>query len=146
MDFNTVADEWIEYQSECVKPITIKRHKELLKKFCSRYGNKDILDITRMDIKQYVAILAKEGLAKSTIKKYKYSVQLVYEYAIDKEYIKYNPCYKVKIPPNAPVSKREALTDKEIEIVKNNVEKHDLGFYALFLLYTGCHRSEALAM
>lgn len=146
MTFKEVAEEWLEYYSDCVKPITIEGHKVKINRFNKKYGDFEIDKITKLDVQQYVMFLNKQCYAKDTIKKHKLTVQMIYDFAIDRGYVNYNPAYKVRIPINAPVTERTALNDEEICIVKNNVKKHDMGFFALFILYTGMRRSEALAI
>lgn len=146
MIFREVAAEWLDYYSDCVKSITLEGHRAKLNKFNRKYGGLEIDKITKLDVQQYIMFLNKQCYAKDTIKKHKLTVQMVYDFAIDMGYVNYNPAYKVRIPINAPITEKTALSNEEICIVKDNVKKHDMGLFALFILYTGMRRSEALAI
>lgn len=72
----------------------------------------------------------------------------IFNFAFEREYIEKNPCdlVKLKFKKSAITPKREAATKDEEDIIKNVGDDVPFGFFAKFLLFTGCRRGEALAL
>lgn len=145
LTFEAVADKWekahypkISYNTKCKYENCVKRLKDYFKGIY-------IKEISIADAEKFILTLISQGFAKDTISVNKTTLNLIMTYAIINKYIDSNPCAYIKIPSNLPKETREPPTAKEIEVVKSSVDKH-FGLYAYLLLYTGCRRSEALAL
>lgn len=143
--FACVADEWENYHFPTLENNTLKQYRPALADVKNQFGKFDINSITSNQIDLFIKSFAKKGFAQKTVKSRLLVLNLVMKYAVINQYISNNPCLYITIPKNLPRTKRESLTDKQIETVKNNTDKV-FGVFAYFLLYTGLRRGEALAL
>ena len=143
--FQEVAKEWAHNYKIEVKPISFKTHEEKLRYWVRTFNDyqiKYLSDIRSDFIQQRINDLyLKQGLSKSTLKKYKFTLSMIMEYAKDQRRIIYNPCKHVKIPKFSCTSTRRALAENEIEIINKAVDQ-PFGLYPYMMLYLGLRRSE----
>ena len=85
--------------------------------------------------------LAKMGLGKKVIATQRNVLNMIFDYAVTKGLIIYNPCASVKLPRGLHSERRALPTADDLKAV----EKSDW-LFPFFLLYTGCRRGEALAV
>lgn len=93
--------------------------------FASKKFNIDIYDVSsfdkikKSDIDFYISSLEDKGVS---IKRCRlYGIKSFFNFLIDDEYIKNNPCIKVIAPKDNEEHKITSLTKKEINIVKRNI-------------------------
>ena len=121
-----------------------------VKYFADELGTTQIKNITQTHIQPLINRLAsrnpKSGKPSShrTIERYLSAISAVFEYAIENRAADFNPCQYVKIPRNAPVNERRALTDEEIQWIEET--PHRAQTAAMLLLYSGLRRGEATAL
>lgn len=143
--FEDIADEWNEEHEKEVSHYTYSGYQAPLKNLKEEFGAELIKDITPLDIQRFINQLGKKGYAKHTISIRKIVASLIFDYAIIKGLMQFNPTSTVKIPKSAPKTARELPSDKDINTVKESVDQQ-FGLFAYLVLYTGCRRGEALAL
>lgn len=140
--FEEIADKWDTEYRLSIPDITYKKsvksaYQRILDYFCSQY----IKDISARDVDIFLHSL-KYG--QKTVANHKCILNMIFDFAILHGYIKENPASPVKLPKGLYKTKRELPTSDELNIVSS----HYIGFDLLpyFMLYTGCRKSEALAI
>lgn len=145
MTFKQLADEWSAAHYPTLENNTLKQYRPALKDAVSRFGEMRISDITSTQVDLYIKSFASRGYAQKTVKSRLLVLNLAMTYAVVNQYIAANPCTYIKVPKNLPKEKRRGLTEEEITVVKNSIDK-TFGLFAYFLLNTGLRRGEALAL
>lgn len=143
--FAEVADEWSDYHFPTLEHNTLKQYRPALADVIKQFGRFYIKDISSNQIDLFIKMYAKRGFAQKTVKTRLLMLNLVMKYAVINQYIANNPCMYITVPKNLPKSKRESLTEPQMDIVKHGVDK-TFGLFAYFLLYTGLRKGEALAL
>lgn len=147
LNFDSVAEQWATEHFPTLELNTLKSYKPSLQQAIEYFDTTPIADIEVTDITAYIDDLKKKDYAKKTIKERLALLKQIFKYAILNKYIKANPCQYVKVPKDAkPSVKREAATQEEENIIKNISCDVPFGYFAKFLLFTGCRRGEALAL
>lgn len=144
-NFETVADEWFTAHE---LEVTYNAHKAYVKPLriaVDAFRGSTIDSITSADIDAYIKRISAQGFAKKTVKIYLGCVSLIFNHAILKGYVKYNPCDVVSVSTKLKSSHRELPDEKNIQIIKDSVNL-PFGLFAYLLLHTGCRRNEALAL
>lgn len=142
--FGALANEWLTVKRETVGYKTYCTYKSALDRLAD-LRDMSIDKIQPSDVQSIINRLYHAGLSKTVILRAKGVISMVFDFAIGKNIKVYNFTCSIQIPKNAKRTERRALTDEEIEIVRSNVD-NEFGFYAFFLMYTGCRRGEALAL
>lgn len=143
--FSEIADEWEENHYSKLEYNTIRRYKTLLSHAKDDFKDRYIKEIYPIDIERHIEYFAMKNYATKTIKDQLSVVRLVFKYAYLKGYISNDPTRYITPPKGKASTPREALTDNEIEIVKNSIHC-TFGLFAYFLMYTGLRKGEALAL
>lgn len=139
-----------------LKPSSYDRLEQVINYNINPYiGYLQIPAITPKDIQQYINELT-EKYSYSTIKKAYNAINAVMKLAIERDYIRKNPCAGVRLPKQMQRSKSdiEYFTDEEVELITQAairrystgryVYKH--GYAIVLLLNTGLRIGEALAL
>lgn len=143
--FERVADEWYESHCEEVEGGTQICYKPAYKRAVEAFKDKEIKDITSMDIKRILERMAKQKYSAQTVRVQRIVLNLIFKHAVLNEYIDINPVSVVSVPRNLPKSKRELPSDDEITAVMQSADV-PFGMFAYLILFTGCRRGEALAL
>jgi len=143
--FKEIADEWEEYHFPKIEYNTARRYKTFLNYTRKDFENRYIKDIQPKDIERHIEYFAMKNYATKTIKDQLSVVRLVFQYAYIKGYIASDPTQYIVPAKGAASVTREALTDTQIDIIKNSINC-TFGFFAYFILYTGLRKGEALAL
>ena len=142
MLFADVADAWdSEYRLQIPEITYRKGIKAQYLRILDYFDGYRINDITPQDINRFIRSL---NYGYKTVAGHKSTLNMIFEYAILHGYTQYNPVTVVKVPKNLERHKRELPTSEELRIVSEHWEGFDLLPY--FLLWTGCRKSEALAI
>lgn len=98
-------------------------------------------EIRPVDVSRYIKEQTDKGYARQTVKVRHIVLNRIFDYAILNGVVYTNPVSVVEIPKGLSHNDREGLSKVQIEKVNqsNNL-------FALFLLYTGMRRNEALAI
>jgi integrase len=143
--FGEVADEWdTEYRNE-IPEINYKRNtKARYLKIVEYFGTDYIKDITTIEVNIFINALIDKRYSKKTIAGYKSIINMIFKYAILHGYTRYNPTADIRLPNNLPRNPRKLPSTEELRIVASHYNGFDL--LPFFLLFTGCRKSEALAI
>lgn len=142
--FKVVAEEMLEEKKKTVGANTYKRYCETLCHFKPLF-DADIWDITASDLNSLIRDKYSEGYSKSTLRKIRAFYSLVAKYAIEKGLDITDYTNVITIPKNAPETKRHGISDDEIAVIENNVNR-EFGLYAFVMMYTGLRRGELCAL
>lgn len=143
--FPVLAGEWEREHEKEVKEasritcaISVRRLKEAFPG--------PVTDIKPIDVKRYLVSFEKQGYAAQTVSAELCVLRAILAYAVMAGDIDVNPAAEVKISKGLPRKTREALTEEQEAAVKTGWRDAEFGLFALFLLYTGMRRGEALAI
>lgn len=148
--FEEVAERWDDEHRETISPTSWTQgysfpFREIKEYFKGCY----IREITHKDINAYMKQLPKT-YARKTCESRLNILNMIFKYAVVEEIITDNPCSYITVPKGHGAKKRRAPTSYEIDQIKRNMSVEykgvSVGFLAVFLLYTGCRKGEALAL
>lgn len=145
--FADVADEWeIEHEADVAEGTRLMYSREV--KRAKDFFTMPIKAIRPLDIKRYVAQMAKQGYSSSIVGQATTTLKQIFSHAVIQGYIDVSPAAEVKKPKGLPKKKRSALTEEQEEIVKRSGVEQTAPFWLFpyLLLYTGLRRGEAAAL
>lgn len=145
LTFFEVAETWRNEYSAEVEYYSYTKSRAAYNSALDYFGEMYIKDISAQDINKYYAFLAAKGYAKKTVNNYKAIVSNIFKHAIVNGHADSNPTILVDVPKKLKQTKRSLPSDADIAKVKASVHC-EFGFLALFLMYTGCRKGEALAL
>lgn len=119
-------------------------------------GYLQITSLSPNDIQQFINELTEKGYSYSTIKKSYNSLSAALKFALERDYIRKNPCVGIKLPKQIQRQKSdvEFFTDSEVELIINTaIQRYTTGRYVykhgyaiIILLNTGMRVGELLAL
>lgn len=140
-----------------LKPSSYDRLEQTINNNITPYiGYLQIASLTPQDIQRYINQLTDKGYSYSTIKKAYNAINASLKMALERDYIRKNPCINIKLPKQIKHLKSdiEFFTDEEAEIIINAATyryhtgrymyKH--GYAIVLLLNTGMRVGELLAL
>ena len=154
MTLNDTYSEWLD-RLKVVKEIELKENEyrtfiARASYFVSFFGDVPLKEIRQQNIQPAINAVYKfnpatgKPSAKRTIERYLQAASAVFEYAIDERATDFNPCKHVKIPWDAEVTERRALSPKERQWVEDT--PHRAQTAAMLMMYSGLRRGEATAL
>lgn len=147
--FCDVAERWHDEHFPTLSPTTQRGYKFAFEEVKERFGSTYINQITPGMINKYLKALP-SSYARKTVATRLLVLSLIFKYAVNNDILTDNPCSCVSVPKGHSSHKRRAPTETEINTIKANVDfEYDnvpIGLLAVFLLYTGCRKGEALAL
>ena len=147
--FTDVAEQWHTEHWESLSPTTQQGYKFPYDEIKEYFTDDRIKEITHKDINTYIKQLPK-SYARKTCTNRLNILNMIFKYAVVEDIISDNPCSYITIPKGHGSKKRRAPTTDEIEKIKKSIDieykSFPVGFLAVFLLYTGCRKGEALAL
>ena len=141
--FNDIAWEWWNIAEPQLSYQTRDSYKVPLNRLCEEFKEARIKEIKAKDIYSFIYKLIEKGYAQKTISNHKMVCNKIFEYAVLKDEIEYNPCASVKLPKNLPKSKRSSASDSEEQIILNSA---DIWLFPFIALLTGMRKGEILAL
>lgn len=141
--FEYVANEWWETNSDNFKLQTLKPYRPAFRRAVETFGGHPIKKILPRDVSAYFSKLAKEGKAQKTVSNYKTVLNGIFAHAIDHGYIDINPCASVRIPRGLPKTKRKSASIEDEDKVRSD---EDAWLFNVIALYTGMRKGEILAL
>lgn len=143
--FAAVADSWnSEYRETHSELNYCKSLKASYERIVKHFGDMYIKNISPSDINQFICILKSKKYSKKTISTHKSILNMIFTHGIIANEITINPVDAITLPTGLPKTRRRIPTTEELKIVSSHTEGFDLLPY--FILYTGCRKSEALAI
>ncbi len=137
------------------KEWTIKKNQTCPKHFLPIFGNKELKDISLLDIKNYqtlrkfeiMAMPKNTGKRESEISFKSVNLEIAilsnfFNFCIEKGYIDKNPCTGVKKLNELP--RLKTLSDSDIQKLICSATNKLTKDLITFLIYTGCRKGEAL--
>lgn len=145
--FCDVVDEWKEQHYKTIRYNTQKAYNSSVNEIKEHFKGRLIKEITPQQIKEFIDKLAvkKANNSKQTVMLRIVCLKMIFNYAITENDIQYNPALGISPPKNLKNKSRDAASDEDVEKIKRNKNNPDW-LFAYVLLYTGCRRSEALAL
>lgn len=148
--FSTIAAEWENEKREQIAVTSWNScYSYPYNEIVDYFGKDYIKDITHKDINKYMKSLPKTYARKTCANRLSI-INMIFKFAVVEEYVAENPCSYIAVPKGHGSSKRRAPTSDEMTVIKVNThvtfKSFPVGFLALFLLYTGLRKGEALAL
>lgn len=144
--FGDVAAEWWEQHESTLGPITGKSYIPALKRAEAHFGATPISRIKPTDIHVFLRdIIAEKKMAQKTARTQLMVINLVFKYAVQSGYIEINPARDLEIPKGLQKTPRLLPSDDDIARIKRSTDCQ-MGMFALWVMYTGCRKSELLAL
>jgi integrase/recombinase XerD len=122
---------------------TVKNYNYILTKFAT-YLRKPLSSITTMDMRMYLAYVSKDVKA-STTNALIYYFKSFFSWLTDSEYIIKNPMNKIKAT-KVPKRVRHALTEEEIELLRQACKTQREEALVEFAYSSGCRLSEIISI
>ncbi|MBQ3756655.1 MAG: hypothetical protein II873_06050 [Oscillospiraceae bacterium] len=139
-----VAGEWEEIHRDEVAPRTWMNYAPHLESIVSLYGDIPVADLTAFDVSQDLQAAKARGLGHTVVNARRSIWNGIFDYAIGKRDIPYNPALSVKLPKGLKKGRRTVPPDDVLNAIIGDAYDMDFGFIPFFLLCTGVRRSEAL--
>lgn len=148
--FEDVAERWDDEHRDTISPTSWDQsYAYPFKEIKEYFKNCYISEITHKDINAYMKQLPKTYARKTCATRLNI-LNMIFKFAVVEEIITENPCSYITVPKGHGAKKRRAPTTDEITTIKKSIgiefKNFPVGFLAVFLLYTGCRKGEALAL
>lgn len=122
---------------------TIRNYNYILTRFASHI-RKPLTSITSMDLRMYLVYVGK-GLKPGSVNATIYCLKSFFSWLVDNEYLVKNPLNKLKAT-KIPKRLRHALSEEEVELLRQACETDREKALIEFLVTTGCRLSEAVGV
>lgn len=148
--FEAVADMWETEHRKTISETSWRQSYsfpfgEIKDYFAGQY----IREITHKDINTYMQQLPRTYARKTCATRLNI-INMIFKFAVVEELTTENPCSYITVPKGHHSKKRRAPTQDEISRIRESIlvthKSFPVGFLAVFLLYTGCRKGEALAL
>ncbi len=143
MNLTEWCEKWLEiYKEGNVKDNTYNNYKYAIVLIKRSISDKNIADITEIDLQILLKKLYKDNYAKSTLRLVKITLNQLFRKAIKYSLVTNNPAEELFVPLNAKEKKVDGLSlEDELKVI-NACKKTLHGDFLLFLLYTGLRKQE----
>lgn len=144
--FSELAEEYLA-QAVNVKAVTIRTDQDIIDKCNKVFGKKKINLFNKENLQKFIKGL-EEKYSKSYVSKYYYTINKIFKYAVDEDYIVINPMTKVRRSAFKDEVKKEMLfwEPPEFEIFIRYVKNPEMQRFYVFLYYMGTRKGEAQAL
>lgn len=143
--FPVLADEWEREHEKEVKDASRLAYRPKVDRLKAAFPG-PVTKIKPIDIKRYLVGFEKQGYAAQTVSVELCILRAILSYAVMAGDIDVNPAAEVRISKGLPKKTRESLTEEQEQAVNIQWKDAEFGLFALFLLYTGMRKGEALAV
>lgn len=142
-----VVEEWDDQRAKYVedKKLTYNAYdanQASIKEIIAVFGDRRIKTITAQEVQTFINSIER---ARRTVQMRLDVLRMIFRHAQVKGDVQDNPCDAVSLPPGLESEEREFPSDKDLEIVKNGLDK-PFGLLAYFALFSGLRRGELLAL
>lgn len=151
LTFREIAEYWQDNGWGSYRDGTIEGYEASLNRAIEEFGDVEAVSISSSDIFNHLEQLKRQDYSKRTIAAQRTTYKKIYQFAMtDKDLnkqIKFNPAVGVPMPTGIkkPVV-REAPEDDVVDAIKAKADTAYFGTFALFLIYSGLRRGEALGL
>lgn len=143
--FRQVAEDWERAHREEITQRTWNNYLPHYRALLDRHGRKEISAVTAQDVIASLTAAKAKGYSATVVNTIRSLYRMIFDHAIAQDLIQYNPVTSVRLPKGLKRGKRRAPTDEQLRIVFANIDQ-PFGLFPVFLLCTGCRKSEALAL
>lgn len=151
--FDDFAAYWFEKHAKVnLSPTTAAGYKTILnKRVLPAIGDVYLSDITKIQIQDILNDIKKDGLSSKTQKRYWSVISSILSFAVENDYLKYNPAASIKIRSNSMECKTEMqIYDheelNELYIALDKEEDKQLVDMIMLDLLTGLRRGEIMGL
>lgn len=143
------AERWIKLKSIDISKSQAKVYRSCIKHLSEEIGDMPLYKISSLDIQLVVNKLALHNpnthkpASKKMLKTIHGTASQIFRLALDNRVLEYNPCDSVRIPSNAPETKRRALTEQEQRWIIETTHRTQCA--AMIMMLAGLRRGELLA-
>lgn len=142
MKISECRDLFLSYIQD-KSPNTIKNYRVDINQFIDIVGDKNVFDVSKIDIAKFRMVLQSKNKKSSTIARKLASLNSFFQYLIDLEIVKISPVtksHRPKISQKIPSS----LSDEELKKLLNIVQDRTMKTAITLLVLTGLRSSELL--
>jgi integrase len=136
------ADEWLRVYKKKVAANTYKTYEHDVALINDAFGMKRLVDVTKTDVLRLLN--TRDGLSKSAIKKTRMTVRAIFKAARQDKIIATSPCEDLP-PADGPEGSHKALPEDLVDRIQATWRQHDFGPAAMFMLFAGLRRGEAVS-
>ena len=139
------CEKWLLMQSAKVSPVTIRGYSTSIRNYIIKpLGEMYLSDVTADDIRLAMIPLAtKSAGVYSTVNML---LKCVFYSAERNQLLDYNPCVGISAKGGKASKKREALTDKQVDVLLDTVKGLPPYTFIMLALYSGLRREEILGL
>lgn len=137
----TYAARWVSTYKANVTQNVYNTHVRILNRFCDHVGNKNMQDVTTMDLQSFINTVADKSQA--TINSYRDTIKGMFKSAVGDRVIAFNPAIALTLPKGTKGTHR-ALNAEERQLISS--VQHRIRAGVLVMLYAGLRRGEAMAI
>ena len=145
LTFSAIAEQWERKHREEIESRTWTNYVTHYNAIIAKHGKKQIVEVTARDVANHLMQAKAQGYSATVVNTIRSIYRMIFDYAIINDYAQFNPVTSVKLPRGLKRGKREAPTDELIKKIFA-ASDHPFGLFPVFLLCTGCRKSEALAL
>lgn len=149
--FRTVAEAWQEKKWKEYRDGSIDCYKAPYERAVERLGDVPADEVLTSDIAAHLQAMKEADYSVRTIRAQRTIYKSIFAFAVADsifgQTVKTNPALGIAIPTGAKTAqKREAPEDDIVDAIKARAGEAYWGEFALFLIYTGLRRGEALGL
>jgi len=138
------AEAWLKTYKSGVEYQTYEMYRKVVKNYITKYlGDMKLKDVKTAHLQK---IVNDNSHKQRTMKIFNITINQIMEQASINDLIIKNPAKGIKLPVNQESTSKRALTDCEVEKIKNLPLSCMDKCFIMLLLYTGMRKSEALAI
>ena len=141
--FKEVARKWWDLEVEKLAPGTVRGYAKATERAEDFFGEMPIKDITTALVTKYLFSLARQGMAKKTVKNHKIVLSRVFHFALVECMISSNPATAAELPKNLAERRRTAAQPEEERRIR---EYKGDWLMPLFALLTGMRKGELIGL
>lgn len=143
--FREDAASWEQAHRMQISDRTWKNYEPHVRDIVATHGDRPVEEMEAADVDNDLAAAKAKGYSATVVNTRRSIFHMIFNHAIIKGHIKYNPAQSVKLPKGLKRGKRTAPTQEQMQIICQNVNA-PFGLFPFFLLCTGMRKSEALAL
>lgn len=139
------GEKWLLMQSAKVSSATLRGYTSDMKNYIIKpLGDMYMEEVTADDIRLALVPLSKksEGLYNTV----NMLIKCIFYSAERNQLLNYNPCVGISGKGGKPTKKKEALTDRQVEVLLDTVKGLPPYLFIMICLYSGLRREEALGL
>lgn len=144
--FSFCADKWLETVKRSIKDSTYNSHEINCRIHLKpHFGNRKISSITFGNVQDFFNQFELKA-PRETMAKRKQTLSKIFDYAVNNEWCKTNPCEKIKFPEPKKTEEKRIYTDEQATLVSEYAKSHSEGLAVSLLLDYGLRKGEMLGL